>query len=106
MTYAELVATLRATGYPVAFSHFTGGMPARPCIAYVDSFSSNFMADNKVLHEIPNIQIELYTDKKDLIAENAVRDVLNNAELPFDSIGPEWLESEGVYQKIYEVRMI
>ena len=106
MTYAELVTILRSTGYPVAYSHFAGGMPTRPCIAYVDSFSSNFNADNHVYVDVPNVQIELYTDIKDISAENAVKTALNNAELPYDSTGPVWLDSEGVFQTIYEVRMI
>ena len=106
MSYAELVTILRATGYPVAFSHFIGGMPTRPCIAYVDSYSSNFQADNKVHHKIPNIQIELYTDKKDLTAESALENVLDQNEIPYDSIGPVWLSTEGVYQKLYEVRLL
>lgn len=110
MTYQELVAALRSTGYPVAYSHFTATsvtpVPQPPFICYVDSFSDNFIADNQVLHEMPNIQIELYTTKKDLVAEGKVRDALNALKMPYNSTGPIWIQDEGYYQKIYEVRMI
>jgi hypothetical protein len=109
MTLAELKKILDATGYPVAYSHFTATennpIPAPPYITYLVVYSSNFMADNKVYKKISNIQIELYTTKKDLVAESKLETVLDNNEIPYDST-ETFIESENLFQKIYEVRLI
>ncbi|MDP7981523.1 hypothetical protein [Bacillus multifaciens] len=105
MTLAELLNILKATGYPVAYSHFTTAqMPPYICIL-VDA-SSNMMADNKVYHEINDINIELYTLKKDLVAEAKLKNVLDEHEMPYDSPFETFIESEKLYQKFYEVRLI
>ena len=108
MNLIELKTILEATGYPVAYLQFietdNEPLPQPPFIVYLSAYSSNFMADNKVHKEIDNVQIELYTDKKDLIAENKLADVLNENELPY-STTETFIESENLYQKIYEVRL-
>lgn len=104
MTLVELVAMLRSTGYEVAYSHFNDP-PALPYITYLVAFSSNFIADNQVYHKIDNVQIELYTDKKDLEAESKLEAALDENKLPYDNT-ETWISSEKLYQKIYEVRLI
>lgn len=108
MTLEELKNILEATGFPVAYSHFTetenNPLPKPPFICYIEIFSSNFAADNKVYKDIKNIQIELYTDKKDEAAEIKVETVLNDNEIFFYS-SETYIESENLYQKIYEVRL-
>jgi len=109
MTLIELSTMLEATGYPVAYSHFTATTdnptPAPPYITYLDPYSSNFIADNKVYHKGENIQIELYITKKDLIAEKKLEDLLDANEIPYESI-KEWIDSEKLFQKIYEIGVI
>jgi hypothetical protein len=104
MTLAELYTALKATGYPVAYSHFTA-TPAIPFITYLVVYSSNFNADNTVYKKVDNIQIELYTNKKDLAVESNLETILNNNSLPYDST-ETYIESEGLFQKIYEVRLV
>ena len=108
MNLIELKTILEATGYPVAYLQFVetenDPLPQPPFIVYISAYSSNFMADNKVHLEIDNVQIELYTDKKDLIAENKIATVLNENELPY-STTETFIEQENLYQKIYEVRL-
>jgi hypothetical protein len=109
MTLIELKNILEATGYPVAYSHFIESenetLPAPPFITYLAVFSSNFSADNTVYKAIQNVQIELYTDKKNLEAESNIEDILNQNELPF-STTETFIDSEQLFQKIYEVRLI
>jgi hypothetical protein len=108
MNLAELKNILEATGYPVAYLRFyeteNEPLPEPPFIVYLVAYSSNMMADNQVHLEIQNVQIELYTDKKDLIAENKVATVLNENELPYQTT-ETFIETENLYQKIYEVRL-
>lgn len=104
MTLAELKQLLDATGYPVAYSHFRDAQTA-PFITYLVAYSSNFVADNKVYQKVSNVQIELYTIKKDLVAENKLETVLDANEISYDSV-ETFIESEQLFQKIYEVRTI
>jgi hypothetical protein len=62
------------------------------------------MADNVVLQRGDNVQIELYTNIKDLAAESLIEGILNDAELPWAST-ETYIDSEQLFQKIYEVRL-
>jgi hypothetical protein len=108
MNLIELKEILEATGFPVAYLRFyetqDQPLPEPPFIVYLVAYSSNFMADNKVHHEIDVVQIELYTDKKDLDAETKLATVLNENELPY-STTETFIDTENLYQKIYEVRL-
>lgn len=108
MKLEELKTILEATGFPVAYSHFVetenNPLPRPPFIVYLVSFSSHLHADNQVYKPIENIQIELYTFKKDQEAEAILEAVLNENELPY-STTETFIESEELYQKIYEMRL-
>ncbi|HDR6284817.1 hypothetical protein CN912_25185 [Bacillus cereus] len=110
MTLGELTKILEATGYPVAYLHFTATpgkpVPAPPYICFLVDGSANLMADNKVYHKINDVNIELYTTKKDLVAEAKLEKVLDDYEIPYDSPIEGIIESENMYQKIYEMRLI
>ena len=109
MNLIDLKTILEATGFPVAYFRFVETenepLPQPPFIVYLSVFSSNFIADNKVHKEIDNVQIELYTDKKDITAEATLATVLNQNEIPYQKT-ETFIESESLYQKIYEVRLL
>jgi hypothetical protein len=109
MNLIELKSILEAAGFPVAYSHFTESenapLPKPPFICYLATYSSNLSADNSMYYPMQNVQIELYTDKKDLDAESRVESVLNANEIPFGTT-ETFIESESLYQKIYEVRLL
>lgn len=110
MTLGELTKILEAIGYPVAYSHFTATpgnpVPCPPYICFLADGSANLMADNKVYHKINDVNIELYTTKKNLVAEAKLEKVLDDYEIPYDSPIEGIIESENMYQKIYEMRLI
>ena len=109
MTRTELCTILKATGYPVAYSHFISSpktpLPVPPYITYLSAYSSNLKADNKVYKKIDNFQIELYTKAKDSVSEKKLEDLLDANEIAYDSV-ENWIDSENLFQKIYEVRLI
>ncbi|WP_242272152.1 hypothetical protein [Bacillus cereus group sp. BfR-BA-01310] len=109
MTLGELTKILEATGYPVAYSHFTATpgkpVPKPPYICFLVDGSSNMMADNKVHHQISDVSIELYTIKKDLAAEAKLEKALDDHEIPYESF-EAFIESEKMYQKSYETRLL
>lgn len=104
MTLQELYTILKSTGFPVSYYHFKN--PEKPpFICYFVSHSSNFDADDKVYQKIGNVQIELYTDKKDLEAEKILEDLLDENEISYETT-ESFIASEKLYQKIYEARLI
>ena len=104
MTLAELKNILDATGYPVAYSHFKE-TPSVPFIAYIVAYSSNHFADNKVDKKVQIVQVELYTDFKDLGAEETLENLLDENEIPYETT-ETFIESEQLFQKIYEFGVI
>lgn len=106
MTLVELKTILDATGYPVAYSHFketvNNPIPDPPYICYLVAFSSNFFADNKAYQRIDNAQIELYTDIKDLQAEQTLENLLDQNDIPYETT-ETWIDSEQVFQKVYDI---
>ncbi|MEN3130379.1 hypothetical protein [Bacillus albus] len=105
MTIMELMNILKATGYPVAYSHFTEATKL-PYICFLVDDSPHMVADNKVHQKINDIHIELYTTKKDVKVEEVLENILDKYEIPYHS-GPDvYIQSEKVFQKTYEVRVL
>lgn len=109
MTLEELKDILEATGFPVAYSHFVESenepIPEPPYLIYIVAYSSHFSADDQVYKPIENAQIELYTSRKDVEAENIVESLLTLNHIPFATT-ETFIESEELYQKIYEMRLL
>ncbi|WP_186578045.1 hypothetical protein [Aquibacillus kalidii] len=109
MNLLELKNLLDATGLPVAYSHFTettnSPIPNPPYITYLINNSSNLFADNKVYKKVNNAQVELYTNKKNLQTEEIIEDLFEQNEIPFET-SELWIESEKLFQKTYELRLI
>ncbi|MCM3444380.1 hypothetical protein [Metabacillus halosaccharovorans] len=109
MTLTELVQILKATGYPVAYSHFkvtsTNPAPNPPFIVYMVEGSSNLFADNKTYQKINDVRIELYTDIKDLEAEGKIESLLDEHEIPYET-DEIWIESQQLFQKNYNIGVI
>ena len=104
MIQAELYKALKLIGLPITYHHFTDP-PLPPYLVYLYSYSGDLIADNTNYVDIENFQIELYTDKKDLASEKMVQDKLKELELPYEKT-EYWIESEKLYQVIYEVQLI
>ena len=101
MDEATLFQLLKTTGLPVAYHHFTSP-PSPPYVVYLFSYSSNFGADNKVHKEIPNYQVELYTKTKDPTSEALIEGLLDAHEIYWDKT-ETYIDSEGLYQVLYEI---
>ena len=100
-----IVELLIAMGIPYAYDHFAEGeSPDPPFICYLCPESNNFSADGRVYFKIENINIELYTDKKDLSCESAVETVLD-AHGIFYNKTEVWIESEKLYEVLYTFEM-
>lgn len=101
MDEATLFQLLKTTGVPVAYHHFTSP-PSPPYVVYLFSYSSNFGADNKVYEAQKNFQVELYTKAKDLASEKLIEDLFDANDIYWEKT-ETYIESEGLYQVLYEI---
>lgn len=97
----KLLAIVQEIGYPNAYDHFTEGeAPELPYILYLVPESNNFAADNYAYFKVNEVHIELYTDRKDLTAEQKVEAVLDRHGI-FYNRSETWIESEQLYEVLY-----
>ena len=101
----KIAAILEEIGLPFAYDHFAEGeSPDPPFICYLIPNSDNFSADGRVYYKINEIHIELYTDCKDLSAEQKVEAVLDEHGIFYDK-SEVWIESEKLYEVLYTFEM-
>ena len=107
MTITELYQGLVDTGLPVTYYDWTSAetVPEPPYIAYLHAYSNPVIADDHNILDIGVFQVELYTDKKDLASEKLVEDKLKELYLPYLKTETK-LETEGMYQIVYEINLI
>ena len=108
MTKAELYTALTGiTGFSgkVAYRFWPEGQaPALPYLVYLETYSHNFVADNKVYLPGTHVQVELYTANKDDTKEGLVEACLNKLEKPWEK-SETWLDDESCYQILYEIEI-
>lgn len=104
MTRAELYQALKSIGYPVAYGSFSSPVTP-PFITYQFAYSNDMMADNVNYVAIDDFQVELYTTKKDLVAEQKVQDKLKELGLPYRKF-ETYLDEEKMFQILYEIQIL
>lgn len=101
----KIAAVLEKIGRPFAYDHFAEGeSPNPPFICYLIPNSDNFSADGRAYYKINEIHIELYTDCKDLSAEQKVEAVLDEHGIFYEKT-EVWIESENLYEVLYTFEM-
>ena len=104
MDYRDITSAIRDKDIPATYGEFTSS-PGLPFVVVVESFGSDLHADNKNYVDIDNLQVELYTDKKHPPTEWKIEEALEELGL-----GYEWtetpIESESMFQRIYELQII
>ncbi|MFG3613094.1 hypothetical protein [Rummeliibacillus stabekisii] len=102
MTLVELVSLLKTLGYPLAYSHFSKPQPL-PFLVYLNPSDNTVGADNKVLHKTRNINVEVYTDEKDLTLEAKIEKLFDENEIYYDNPDEIFIQSENVYKRTYYI---
>ena len=101
----KILEVLKALGIPVAYDHFAEGeSPEPPFICYLCPGSNNFSADGKVYYKINQVNIELYTDRKDPAVEQKLEDALDAASIFYNKT-EVWIDSEKLYEVLYQFEM-
>lgn len=106
MKEQEVFQMVKETGLPVTYHHFEEGQsPEPPFVVYLYPGTNNFSADGTVYQGINKLDIELYTDKKDLEAEHKVDAVLKKHGFFYEK-NETYIESEKMYEAIYEMEVL
>ncbi len=101
MTLVELENHLKSLEMPVAYNNFKTGVNL-PFLIYKEKSKAFLRADDNNFYEYKNIQVELYTDKKDFIIESKLETLLNNLEIEFD-VSEIYIDSEKLFQRVYTI---
>ena len=101
MDEATLFTLLKTINLPVAYHHFKTP-PEPPYIVYLFSYSSNFGADDRVYKAADNYQVELYTKIKDPSSEKLLEGLFDANDIYWEKT-ETYIESEGLYQVLYEI---
>lgn len=105
MILEDVMEILEETGYPIAYHHFEEGQePELPYIVYLSPQTENVMADGKTYIKIDELNVELYTEEKDLKAERRLEDVLEVHGLSWQKT-EAYLETEKMYEVLYEMEV-
>lgn len=101
MTLEEFAKQLETTGFPVAFYEFPKEEPHDPpFLCYIVLPATTFSADGVVYFSSTGIQVELYTLKKNIEAEQKVETALNSFFYEKDE---GILEDEKIYMVTYRL---
>lgn len=106
MTEMEVSEMIGSVGFPMAYHHFDEGEePVKPYLVYLYPETDNFSADGTVYQGINKLDIELYTDKKELDAEKRVETVLKRHGFFYEKT-ETYLESEKMFEVLYETEVL
>ena len=103
MTFAELVAILEPTGFPWTYHHWDTPPPP-PYGVYLSVRDNPFFADNRTYTFSAGIRLEVYSLERETSLDDKVRAALDAAEIPYDT-DYTFLESEGLYESIFEIEV-
>lgn len=105
MTHQEVMTMLVEMNLPYAYDHFVEGeSPDPPFLVFLYPGSNHFAADGKVYFKVNRLNIELYTDKKDVELEETVEAVLDRHGI-FYGKSEVWIESENLYEVLYQMEV-
>lgn len=105
MTHQEVLEMMNEMKLPYAYHHFVEGeSPDPPFLVFLYPGSDNFAADGKVYFKVNRLNIELYTDLKDVELEETVEAVLDEHGIFYEK-SEVWIESENLYEVLYQMEV-
>ncbi|MBL1226605.1 hypothetical protein [Enterococcus sp. BWR-S5] len=102
MKLEEIKKILDSTGLQVAYRQWEKGkVPNLPYIIYYQENTDNFTADNHVFHKGIRVSIELYSNLKNILAEEAIEKIFDENKIEWEA-SETYIESERMYLVLYE----
>ena len=109
-TYSEIYDILSSVEIddepiPAVFNFWEiGYVPELPYIVFSYPVNNDYVADNRIYLTVAQLQVELYTKRKDLEVEAAVEAVLNQHWI-YDK-SSNWLDADEVQQTLYTMEVM
>ena len=105
LSYEKIADLLDQTGLPFAYHHFAEGeSPDPPFLVYLTPGSHNFSADGMVYYRVDQLDIELYTDRKQPEQEAKLEEIFDGAGLFYNKT-EQFIRSEQLYEVLYEMEV-
>ncbi len=105
MSHEEVLKMMEETGLPFAYDHFVEGeAPEPPFAVFLYPKTANFAADGIAYFKSNQLDIELYTDLKQPELEETIEAVLLKHGI-FYGKSEVWIESEKLYEVLYEMEV-
>ena len=105
MTHQEVLEMMDEMKLPYAYHHFVEGeSPDPPFFVFLYPNSDNFAADGMVYFKVNRLNIELYTDLKDVELEETVEAVLDKHGIFYEK-SEVWIDSENLYEVLYQMEV-
>ena len=102
--HKQLFDLLKTLNIPVAYDHFESNKEVSiPFVVYREQQASTFRADDITYHLFHNFEIELITEKKDIVVEKQLEDLLTNNKIPYEKNDEVWDNDEKIYHNYYEI---
>lgn len=106
MTYQEVANMIEDFGIPFAyFSYPNDQAPPLPYCVYYYPDRDDMIADNENYVKIEALNIEIYTEVKDLTLEERIEAILKANKIVFDRT-ESFINSENMYQILYESEVL
>lgn len=104
MEHKDIYDLLKTLDIPVAYDHFDSNKNVSPpFIAYREISPDTFKADGITYYRPYEFEIELVTEKKDVVLEKTIEELLTNNKIPYDVESGGWDEDERIYHNFYEI---
>ena len=96
---------IREMGFSFAYDHYAEGEAIDPpFLIYRYPRTDNFAADGRVYFKQDILNLELYTDMKDMEAEAKVEAVLDRYGFFYEK-SETWIDTEKMYEVLYEMEV-
>ena len=106
MTGKDIEKVLEKMELPFHYHHFsTEDVVDPPFLIWIIPGTDNFFADGIVYRKIDEVNIELYTDEKNLELEEKLENILEQYGIAWQKTASEWLESEKMWETLYEMEV-
>ena len=101
MTQAELQIELDKSGYPTVYGSFKDRVEP-PYIVFIRPTADTVSSDYKVHGKYQNYNIELYTNKKYLVAEKKLEDIIGLIDPEYDTL-ETYIDTEKLFMVTYSI---
>lgn len=101
--FTRLNDALKQLDIPTAYHHFSEPVEA-PFIVYYSPHINNFVADNSIYHQTDYVEVELYTEIKDLELEQKLHDIFTKLDIIYDKY-EVYIKEEKLFMQTYELEI-